>query len=58
MVQTYKNYMKDYWKANCKRITIVLNNLKDADLIEALEGKNMGQTAKALMREGMKAQSK
>lgn len=55
MKQTYGNYMKEYWKANCKRISIVLHNEKDADLIKALDGKNMQATAKELMREGMKA---
>ena len=55
MKQTYENYMKEYWKANCKRISIVLHKERDADLIKALDGKNMQATAKELMREGMKA---
>jgi len=55
MKQTYKSYMKEYWKANCKRISLLLNNEKDADLIKALDGKNIQATAKDLMREGMKA---
>ena len=55
MKQTYGNYMKEYWKANCKRISIVLHKERDADLIKALDGKNMQATAKELMREGMKA---
>lgn len=54
--QTYGNYMKEYWKANCKRISIVLSNEKDADIIRAIDGKNMQATAKELMREGLKAQ--
>lgn len=55
MKQTYKSYMKEYWKANCKRISLVLHKEKDADLIKALDGKNIQATAKELMREGMKA---
>lgn len=55
MKQTYGNYMKEYWKANCKRISIVLHNQKDADLIRALDGKNMQATAKELMRDGIKS---
>lgn len=55
MKQTYKSYMKEYWKANCKRISIVLHKEKDADLIKALEGKNMQATAKELMRAGIES---
>lgn len=53
--QTYGNYMKDYWKANCKRISLVLHKEKDADLIKALDGKNMQATAKELMRAGIES---
>ena len=56
MKQTYENYLREYWKTNCKRISIVLSNEKDADIIRAIDGKNMQATAKELMREGLKAQ--
>ena len=55
MKQTYKSYMKEYWKANCKRISLVLHKENDADLIKALEGKNMQATAKELMRAGIES---
>ncbi|WP_407461870.1 hypothetical protein [Methanobrevibacter sp.] len=55
MKQTYGNYMKEYWKSNCKRISIVLHNEKDADIIRALDGKNMQATAKELMRAGIES---
>lgn len=50
MAQTYENYFKEYYKNNCKKISLTLNKDKDADLIEYLEGKNIQATIKKVMR--------
>ena len=49
----HQAYMRNYFKTRCKRINIVLNVEKDADLIKALEGKNIQATTKELMRRGL-----
>lgn len=55
MAQTYENYYKEYNKNRCKRINLVLNNEKDADIIDAIDGKNISMTIKELIREGLKS---
>lgn len=50
MAQTYESYFKEYYKNNCKKISLTLNKDKDADLIEFLEGKNIQATIKEMMR--------
>ena len=39
--QTYETYYKDYFNTRCKRINLVLDKEKDADIIKALDGKNL-----------------
>ena len=55
--QKYKDYLKEYYKTRCKRINLVLDNEKDADIIDALEGKNISKTVRELMREGLKSKN-
>ena len=55
MAQTYDNYFKEYEKANTKRISLNLSNEKDADIIRAIDGKNIQGTIKKMIREGLKA---
>lgn len=55
--QTYETYFKEYFNTRCKRINLVLDNEKDADIIKALEGKNKSKTARELMRKGMQAEN-
>lgn len=50
MAQTYENYFKEYYKNNCKKISLTLNKEKDADIIEYLEGKNIQATIKKMLR--------
>lgn len=53
--QTYKSYYKEYFKTRCKRINLVLDNERDADIIKALDGKNISKTVRTLIRQGLKS---
>lgn len=53
--QTYETYFKEYFNTKCKRINLILDNEKDADIIKALDGKNKSQTARELMRAGIES---
>lgn len=55
--QTYENYYRDYFNNRCKRINLVLDNEKDADIIKALEGKNISKTVKDMMRKGLNSEN-
>ena len=55
--QTYESYFKEYFNTRCKRINIVLDKEKDADIIKALDGKNVSQTMRELMRKGLKSEN-
>lgn len=55
--QTYESYFKEYFNTRCKRINIVLDKEKDADLIKALDGKNVSKTMRELMRKGLKSEN-
>ena len=53
----YKNklsYIRDYNKANSKKITFLLSKKSEADIIEWLEGKRKATYIKQLIREDMK----
>ena len=51
--QTYETYYKDYFNTKCKRINLVLDKEKDADIIKALDGKNISKTIKELLRKAL-----
>ena len=51
--QTYENYYKEYFNIKCKRINLVLDKEKDADIIKALDGKNVSKTVRELIRKGL-----
>ena len=51
--QTYEGYYKNYFNTKCKRINLVLDKEKDADIIKALEGKNVSKTIRELIRKGL-----
>ena len=55
--QTYESYFKEYFNTRCKRINIVLDKEKDADIIKALDGKNVSKTMRELMRKGLKSEN-
>lgn len=55
--QTYETYYKEYFNTRCKRINLVLDNEKDADIIKALEGKNISKTVKDMMRKGLNSEN-
>lgn len=52
--QTYESYYKDYNKRNNKRISLNLSKEKDADIIKALDGKNIQASIKGLIRDGLR----
>ena len=55
--QDYQNYYKRYNKENTRRISLLLNNKKDKDIIEAVESKGKGNIqagVKLLIREAIK----
>lgn len=56
MKQTYKSYYKEYFKTKCKRINLVLDNERDADIIKAIDGKNISKTVRSLIRQGLKSE--
>jgi hypothetical protein len=51
--QTYETYFKEYFNTKCKRINLILDNEKDADIIKALEGKNVSKTIREFIRKGL-----
>lgn len=51
--QTYEGYYKNYFNTKCKRINLVLDKEKDADIIKALEGKNVSKTIREFIRKGL-----
>lgn len=56
-IQDYNSYHKQYNKENSKRISLLLNNKKDKDIIEAIENKGKGNIqagVKLLIREAIK----
>ena len=55
--QRYETYFKEYFNTRCKRINLILDNEKDADIIKALDGKNISKTARELMRKGLQAEN-
>ena len=51
--QTYETYYKEYFNTRCKRVNLVLDKERDADIIKALDGKNISKTIKELLRKAL-----
>ena len=54
--QTYESYFKEYFNTRCKRVNLVLDKEKDADIIKAIDGKNISKTIRNLIRKGLKSE--
>lgn len=54
--QTYESYFKEYFNTRCKRVNLVLDKEKDADIIKAIDGKNISKTIRDLIRKGLKSE--
>ncbi len=54
--QTYESYFKEYFNTKCKRVNLVLDKEKDADIIKAIDGKNISKTIRDLIRKGLKSE--
>ena len=55
--QDYQSYYKRYNKENTRRISLLLSNKKDKDIIEAIENKGKGNIqagVKLLIREAIR----
>lgn len=48
------NYIREYNKKNSKKITFLLSNNSEADIIQWLDGKRKATYIKQLIREDMK----